>query len=225
MVSAHDAASLLHRTVDPHSTAIVVIDVQNDFCAKGGYFDRSGADLSLVERAMQRLPAFLDAARAAGVMVIFVRNHYDPVYMSAAQNDRRRRLGWDTTLCHAGTWGADFYKVAPLPDEPVVTKHRYDAFYCTDLEVLLRVNGIKSVIFTGVATNTCVETTLRNAYVRDFEVVLAEDCCAARASHFHRNTIETVQLLFGLVARADEIEAAWQGRSRKLPDSPAHAAE
>ncbi len=207
--------------IDPRTTALVVIDVQNDFCAPGGYFDRSGADLSLIDPAINRLVQLLDVARAAGTLVVFVRNHYDPIYMSRTQNVRRQRVGWDTELCHAGSWGADFYKVAPLPSEPIVTKHRYDGFHGTDLELILRTNSIEAVAFAGVATSTCVETTLRNAFVRDFEVVLVHDCCAARSVRLHENSIDVVRLLFGFVASADEIEQEWR---RSIPTRRAQTA-
>jgi hypothetical protein len=79
-----DLRAALRKNLTPASAALIVIDVQNDFCAKGGYFDRTGADLSLVEPAVTRMLGLIDAARAAGVMVTFVRSHYDPVYLSEA---------------------------------------------------------------------------------------------------------------------------------------------
>jgi ureidoacrylate peracid hydrolase len=165
-----DLRAALRKNLTPASAALIVIDVQNDFCAKGGYFDRTGADLSLVEPAVTRMLGLIDAARAAGVMVTFVRSHYDPVYLSEAQNARRRRVGWDIPLCRQGTWGVEFYRVAPKPGETIIIKHRYDAFHQTDLELVLRTNAITSLILTGVATNVCVESTLRAAFMRDFEV-------------------------------------------------------
>jgi ureidoacrylate peracid hydrolase len=207
---AEDLRAALRKNLTPASAALIVIDVQNDFCAKGGYFDRTGADLSLVEPAVTRMVGLIDAARAAGVMVIFVRSHYDPVYLSEAQNARRRRVGWDIPLCRQGTWGVEFYQVAPKPDETIITKHRYDAFHQTDLELVLRTNGLTSLILTGVATNVCVESTLRAAFMRDFEVVLVDDCTAARHQRAHESTIENVRTHFGLVATADEIEQIWR---------------
>src|SRR5690606_10264366 len=133
-----DGQVTLAAHIAPGKTALVVIDIQNDFCAPGGYFDRTGADLSLVEPAVNNLAELVDAARAAGVMPIFVRSHYDEVYLSEAQNARRRRVGWKMPLCVQGTWGVEFYKIAPAEGEVVVTKHRYDPFFNTDLELILR---------------------------------------------------------------------------------------
>jgi ureidoacrylate peracid hydrolase len=205
-----DMRTMLADNVAPGSAALLAIDVQNDFCAKGGYYDKTGADLTFCAAAVERLVAFIDAARAAGVRVIFARNHYDPVYVSETQKARLRRVGWDIPYCRQGTWGADFYRVAPRPDEVIVTKHRFDAFYGTDLEVVLRANKVRSLILTGVATNVCVESTLRSAFFRDFEVVVAEDCCAARNARAHDATLENVRQYFGMVAGAGEIESIWR---------------
>ena len=147
--------------------------------------------------------------------MIFARSHYDPVYVSEIQNSRRRRMGWDMPYCRQGTWGADFYKVAPLPDEVIVTKHRYDAFHGTDLELILRTNGVQNLLFAGVATNVCVESTLRGAYMRDFMPVLVADCCAARNTRAHEASLENVRTYFGLVATAGDIEQTWAATATK----------
>jgi ureidoacrylate peracid hydrolase len=207
--------AMLARNVAPETAAVIVIDVQNDFCAKGGYYDKTGADISNAAKAVERLVRFIDAARAAGVRVIFARNHYDPVYVSDTQRARLRRVGWDIPYCRQGTWGAEFYRVAPRPEEVVVTKHRFDAFYGTDLEIVLRANKVRSVIMTGVATNVCVESTLRSAFFRDFEVVVIDDCCAARNAKAHEATLDNVRQFFGIVASADEVEVIWrEGRAK-----------
>ena len=101
------------------------------------------------------------------------------------------------------------------PDETIVTKHRYDAFYGTNLEVVLRSNKVQNLILTGVATNVCVESTMRSAYFRDFEVAVVEDCCAARNVSAHEATLENVRKHFGLVAAADDIEQIWRDAAAK----------
>ena len=171
---------------------------------------RTGADLAPIERAVDRLVHFIDAARRSGTAVIFVRSQYDEVYLSETQNRRRRRVGWDVPLCRVGTPGFDFYKVQPLMGEPVVTKHRFDAFYQTDLELLLRTNGKHNLLFAGVATNVCVESSLRSAFMRDFSVILLEDCSAARNARAHEAALENVRYHFGIVAKADDIERSWR---------------
>jgi ureidoacrylate peracid hydrolase len=208
-MTTDDTRQMLVNSVAPASTALLVIDVQNDFCAKGGYYDKTGADISASQPAIDRLVGFIDHARAAGVRVIFVRCDYDPVYLSETQIARRKRMGWDIPYCRPGTWGAEFYKVAPKPGETVVTKHRYDAFHGTDLELILRANKMQNLLFAGVATNVCVESTLRSAYMRDFMAVLVADCCAARNVRAHDSAIENVRAFLGMVATADEVAQIW----------------
>jgi ureidoacrylate peracid hydrolase len=209
-MTTNETHTMLAKNVAPAATALIVIDVQNDFCAKGGYYDKTGADLSFSAPAVERMIQLIDSARAAGVRVIFARSHYDPVYVSETQKARQRRVGWDMPYCRQGTWGADFYRVVPAPDETIVTKHRYDAFYGTNLEVVLRSNKVQNLILTGVATNVCVESTMRSAYFRDFEVVVVEDCCAARNVSAHEASLENVRKHFGLVAPAADVEQIWR---------------
>lgn len=204
----------LAEKVDPRHAAVIVVDVLNDFCSPGGYYDKGGADLALIEPAVDRMCVFLRAAREAKVMVIFVRSHYDPIYLAPAQAERRQRLGWEAYPCREGTWGADFYKVAPAPGDPVITKHRYDSFYNTDLDLILRSNGRRSLLFIGVATNVCVETAIRSAFMRDYYPVLVEDCAAARTRQFHEAAVATIGLHFGLVASSTEVASIWAGKAR-----------
>ncbi len=210
-----DIRAMLRANINPSETALIVIDVQNDFCAKGGYFDKTGAELGPIDPAVDQMAEVVAMARKAGVKVIFVRSHYDPVYLSPAQNERRRRVGWDIPLCRQGTWGAEFYRLGPEPGEVIVTKHRYDAFFNTDLELVLRSNGIRNVMLCGVATNVCVESTARSAFFRDFEVVLASDCCAARNVPAHEAALENIRRHFGMVATGEDIREVW--RSSNIP--------
>jgi nicotinamidase-related amidase len=156
----------------------------------------------------------INLARQAGVMVVFVRSQYDPIYLSPTQIARRRRVGWDIPLCQIGTSGFDFYRVEPAAGEPIVTKHRFDAFYGTDLELILTGNQKRHLFFAGVATNVCVESSLRSAFMRDFEVVIVEDGTAARTLRAHEAALDNVRQHFGLVAKVADVERAWMA-SRK----------
>lgn len=216
-----DMSMMLRANLNPAETALIVVDVQNDFCAQGGYFDRTGADLAPIDPAVDQMGELIAAARNAGVIVIFVRSFYDPIYLSAAQNARRRRMGWDIPLCRQGSWGVEFYKLSPKPEEVVVTKHRYDAFFNTGLELVLRSNGIRNVTLCGVATNVCVESTARSAFFRDFEVVVANDCCAARNMQAHEAALENVRKHFGMVANGVEIQEVWSTSNATPKDSAA----
>ena len=156
-----DVSSLfrtLAQKADPAHSALLVIDVQNDFVADGGFFDKVGGDVRTIQQ--QRVPNLLrliDAARQAGVLVIFVQAIYDPGDLSDAMRERNLRLNSELPRCLSGSWGAEFYRVEPLPGEPVIVKHRYSAMVGTDLLALLKERGIRSLLLSGVATDTCVE--------------------------------------------------------------------
>lgn len=201
----------LASRVAPQQAAVVVIDVQNDFCAPDGLQSRQGRDLSAVDVAVERLHALVKTARKVAVPVVFVRTTHH------ARNDTPEWLGRHpdsarVQSCAEGTWGADFYVVQPEPDELVVEKHRYNAFTGTDLDGLLRRMHRRSLLICGVTTNTCVETTLRDAVCRDFLVTLVEDCCAAYGVDAHERGVAATRAGFGLVADSQHLISAWTSR-------------
>lgn len=207
----------LKEKVRPEHTALVVIDVQNDFCAPGGMMDREGLDLTTVWEVADRLPALLSAARAAGVLVIFVKNVYSTehnFYLSDSwlEQASRVRQGSYTTrpVCAEGSWEGDFYgDVRPEPGDPIVRKHRFSAFANTDLETILRANGIRSMVFTGVATNVCVETTAREGFMRDYYVVFTSDGTATYSQEDHDATLRNIDRYFGQVVSVGDLRAIW----------------
>jgi ureidoacrylate peracid hydrolase len=207
----------LEEKVQPGRTALVVVDVLNDFCADGGMMDAEGADLTAVREAAARLPRLLEAARAAGVLVVFVRNVYTTdgnSYLSDVwleQAVRRRGASYTRRpVCAPNSWNNDFFgDVRPLDTEPVVTKHRYDAFLNTDLDLILRANRIDTVALTGVATNVCVETTARAAFVRDYFVVVVEDGTATYSQAEHDAALVTIDKYFGEVVTIDRLIGMW----------------
>lgn len=203
--------------VSPKHSAILIVDVQNDFCADGGAMHREGRDLTLVKDMVPRLAKFVTAARAAKVPLVWIRNVYNTGpnwYLSETwleQAERRRRGAYLTIpVCEPNEWNGDFYEIKPLPEEVIVTKHRYGAFESTDLDLVLRSQGIRTVIMTGVATNVCVETTARQAFLRDYYVVFSNDCTATYSQPEHDATLHNIDSFFGQVASAAEIQACWQ---------------
>ena len=200
----------LEQKVDPAHAALLVVDVQNDFCAEGGFFHRSGYDLANIQRAVPLLAGLLERARQAGVLTIFIQAIYDPEVLSGPMRERNRRRNLELPRCLTGTWGADFYGVRPWPGEPVIIKHRYSAFAATDLEQVLRRRGIRSLLLTGVSTDTCVESTAREGYFRDFYVTLLADCCGALSEADHQGTLARAERDFATVVNSAEIIAAWQ---------------
>lgn len=209
----------LGEKVAPAHTAVIVVDVLNDFCAPGGMADREGLDLTAGQAMAGRLPGFLDQARDAGALVVYLRNVYNTdanAYLSDVwleQSARMRANGSYTTqpVCEPDSWGGDFYgEVGPKDGDVVVIKHRFAGFHATDLDLVLRTNQIRTVVMTGIVTNVCVETTAREAFVRDYYVVLADDGCAAYIEADHQQTLSNIRRFFGDVATIDEITALWR---------------
>jgi len=199
---------MVEKILSPDWAALLVVDVQNDFCHEGGAFGRLGHDLGPIQTSVRALASFIEEARRARVPVIFIKTHHGPSTNSQAWLTRTARRGGE--LCVPGSWGAEFYQVAPAPDEPVLVKHRYSAFFNTDLEVVLRAWERRSVLATGVATNVCVESTARDAYMRDYHVVMVEDCCGAVTKAEHEATLHTMGGYFGRVLDSHAIAAHWR---------------
>jgi ureidoacrylate peracid hydrolase len=200
----------LAEKVDPKHCALLVIDVQNDFVADGGFFDKVGGDLKPIQQ--ERVPALLRLiaeARKAGVLVIFVQAIYDPKDLSAPMRERNARLKMEMPRCLTGSWGADFYEVRPRPDEPVVIKHRYSAMVNTNLPDLLKERKIHSLLLTGVATDTCVESAGRDAYFLDYYVTIVADCCGAASEQDHRGALKRFSRDYGQVVVSGDVINIW----------------
>ena len=200
----------LDQKLDPRHCALVVVDVQNDFAADGGFFDSLGADLKPIQN--ERVPSLLRLiaeARAAGVLVIFVQAIYDPGDLSAPMRERNARLGLERPRCLTGSWGADFFRVSPRVGEPVVVKHRYSAMVNTPLRSILEQHGIRSLLLTGIATDTCVESLGRDAYFLDYYVTIAADCCGAASEQDHLGALKRFTRDYGQVVLSAQVIDIW----------------
>jgi ureidoacrylate peracid hydrolase len=185
--------------------ALVVVDVQNDYCAPDGALARRGVVVPTVDAAVDEIERLIDVARQSEVPVIFVRTTHDASTDAGAW---KRRTSGDA-VCAPGSWGAEFYRLRPAEDAVIVTKHRYSAFVGTDLEQILRAAGIERLAFAGFLTDVCVETSLRDAFVRDYDVTLITDASGTTEERRHAHTIETVARHFGAVRSAAELRALW----------------
>jgi len=197
---------------DPAHCALVVVDVQNDFCDPQGSAATGGADLAMVSAMVPRLEELIAAARAAGVPVVFVRTEHDPGNDSFAWVNRRLeepRAEVPQRTTRTGSWGAEFFRLAPLPGEPVVTKHRYSAFAGTSLDLTLRTLGVSSVLVCGVATEVCVESTIRDGLFAEYLVTAVDDCCATYDAAAHAASLRAVATHFGVVTDSGRIAARW----------------
>jgi ureidoacrylate peracid hydrolase len=214
-----DLLRTLEQKVDPAHAAVVTVDVQNDFFHDQGYLGKLGAPMGLVQEMAPRLKQFLDVARRRGVKVIHVISWHDEQYASPVVTEQKLRHGHvmelngrplkDAPYCLKGTWGADFYGIDAQPGEEIVIKHRYGAFTGTNLDLLLRSQGIQTVILTGAATNVCVESTARETYMHDYYLVFVSDCTATMSQDAHDYTLKMIDQYFGQVASLHEISAAW----------------
>jgi len=199
---------------DPAHTALIVVDVQNDFCSpQGSLATLTGADVTAAVDMTPRLVALIDAARAVKLPVIFIQTIHDetndtPQWLNRhiGEPDGSKRGG---ITCRTGSWGAEFYEVAPLPGEIVVNKYRYSAFAGTNLDIVLKTLGARSLLFTGVATEVCVESSLRDGLFAEYYVSLVEDCAATYSPEAHAASVRGVAKNFGTVVTSEELAAIW----------------
>jgi nicotinamidase-related amidase len=196
----------------PQKTALIVVDVQNDFCHPDGVSARKGHDVSAAVDMVPRLEDLLVAARAAGTTIVFIQTTHDLTVDSKVWNTRMGDVdtpSYDPN-CFTGSWGAEFYIVGPETGEIVVNKHRYSAFAGTDLDMVLTTAGIETILLTGVATNVCVESTLRDGLFLEYNVALVPDCCAAYETDLHEGTVKNVRGMFGAVIESGELAGIWR---------------
>ncbi|MCW5770677.1 MAG: cysteine hydrolase [Rhodospirillaceae bacterium] len=191
-------------------TAILVIDMQNDFCAEGGYIEAVvGKDAAACRAVVAPIMSFVGAARAAKVPVYWIRANYDLETLPAGMAAKFAMQGKGKVCCASGSWGADFFGCTPAANEDIVEKRCFSGFIGTDLEARLRKAGIRSIVLAGVQTNICVDSTLRDGLALGFHVAIASDCVASHTPHLHDATLANVRLAMGDVLSAAEFAAMW----------------
>lgn len=205
----------LKERCDPQWACLLVVDVQNDFVSSKGSAAQRGEDVSAPQAMVPSLVRLIEEARSVSMPLIYIKTTHSEWTDSPSWIYRKSQQS-ALKSCREGSWGAEFYDgIAPLPGERVVIKHRYSAFINTDLNTVLRAKGIQSVLVSGVATNVCVETTARDAFMFDYYVTFVEDCSAAYEPKLHESTLENMRRHFGLVASSEEIIQTWQGLKKK----------
>jgi ureidoacrylate peracid hydrolase len=216
-------------TVNCAETAVMVVDMQNDFCSKGGMFDRAGINISAVQKAVEPTLLVLSAARTAGIKIVYLKMGFRSDLSDLGETDspnrvRHLRFGVGQT-CTApdgsqgrflirDTWNTDVIgELRPRPEDVVLYKHRFSGFYQTELDDILRRLGIKSLIFTGCTTSVCVDSTIRDAMFRDYRCLLLADCTgepigADLPRSNHEASVLTIQTLFGWVSDSESFVSA-----------------
>ena len=195
----------------PASTALLLIDMQNDFCAADGYVEKVlRKDASPCRAIVASIAALAERARMVRVPVIWLRADYSPEKVPVHLALKAHERGSTEPFCHGGSWGAGFFGVSPAPGEPVIDKHSFSAFIGTGLEQSLRSRGICTVVLSGVQTNACIESSLRDAASLGFHVVVPSDGVASHTPALHDATLKNVAFLFGDVVPSAEIARIWQ---------------
>lgn len=207
--------------IDVAQTAVIVVDMQNDFGTEGGLFSHAGIDLSGIQAAVLPTSRVLDAARRAGSRVVYLKMEFRPDLSDLGTPDspnsmKHKLLGVGESVSApdgtAGrflikdTWNTDILdELKPQPGDIVVSKQRFSGFYGTELDTILKTLGVKNLVFTGCTTSVCVESTLRDAAFRDYRCILLADCTAepigadATRSNYEATLLVT-ELMFGWVS-------------------------
>ena len=194
---------------EPNKSAVLVIDMQNDFCHPQGHFGKRNLNLLPVHEMIPSLKRFVDAARNLGVTIVHVRSFMDEKLLPPSMIARNKALGREKGICLAGSWGAEFYQILPAGNDMILTKHTYSAFVNTDLQGKLLEKGIQSLMVTGVMTNVCCESTLRHGFMLGFYTFLVEDCCSSLDEGAHLATVEYVRKYFGWVLEWNDVITYW----------------
>jgi len=204
--------------IDPSLAALVVVDVQVDFCRAPGSSPEQSAAMEKMSINLERLIA---TAHLVEIPVIFIQTIHDLDSDSLAWRSRHGSLAaYEQELCKPGTEGAEFFRVAPSDGDIVVVKHRYDAFIGTEFESILESLGRRAVIMTGVMTDICVETTLRHAMCLDYLATIVSDCCESVTRERHEVALARIAHSFGAVASSSEIASVWNTGSRERIELP-----
>ena len=211
--------------IDTAKTAVIVVDMQNDFGAKGGMFDRAGIDLSGIQKAIGPTASVLAAARQAGVKIVYLKMGFRPDLSDLGAPDSVNRVrhlrmgvgetirapdGSESRILIRDTWNTDILpELAPEAGDVVIYKHRYSGFFETDLDAILKQAGVKTLIITGCTTSVCVVSTVRDAMFRDYACVLLADCMGepigqGLSRSNHEASLFAMQTGFGWISNAGE---------------------
>lgn len=219
--------------LDAAQTALIVIDMQNAYTSKGGYLDLAGFDVSKTQPVVENIKKAVDAAHAADIQVIYLKNGWDNQYKEAggvnspnfhksnALKTMRKQPELYGTLLAKGGWDFELIDaLQPLPQDLVIEKPRYSGFFNTALDSMLRCRGIRNLVFVGIATNVCVESTLRDGFFLEyFGVALKDACYQAGPTEAHEASLYNIKTFFGWVSDTANFVETFQPLSTVLEKS------
>lgn len=218
------AARPFPLTINLTETAVIVVDMQNGFGGPGGWWARSGVDLSGIQAVIEPISQVLDHARRAGLPIIYLAMDLDHAggYLDERLAGYFASVGSppadDSLRCDDSRDSEILPELTPQPGDVMVVKPRHSGFFKTDLDAILQERGITTLIVTGCTTSICVESTIRDAYFRDYRILLLTDCTAEPignqlAQSNHVATLRLVELLFGWTAESDTLLQALSGEA------------
>jgi ureidoacrylate peracid hydrolase len=205
----------------PYQTAVIVVDMQNDFGSESGMFARAGIDISAIQAAVAPTARVLDMARRAGMPVVYLKMAFASDLSNAGGPEAPNRMlhlrmnvgepvtapdGRESRILIKDTWNTDILtELTPHAGDLIVVKHRFSGFFETNLDALLKDLGVTTLVFTGCTTSVCVESTLRDAFFRDYRCLVLADCTAEPIGHAlersnHEASLFLIQLMFGWVS-------------------------
>jgi nicotinamidase-related amidase len=222
MLAEPTVLSTLAEKVDPTRTALVVVDMVNDFVhPEGKTAVRAGRRVEHAQAAIPNQRRLLEGARRAGVPVVHVQHTTLPDHASDSGPwlDARSRATYSVVdICMDGTWGqAVIDELLPTPGETIVKKYRYSGFAGTNLDLVLRSMGRESIVCCGVSTNVCVEATAREAFSLDYYVVIPGDACASWDMDLHASALATAGHRYATVCTSDDLIATWEEHDGPAP--------
>lgn len=199
----------------PERTALVVIDMQNDFCAPEGYVAKLGLDVSRLSLLVPSLEAILACARDVGVPIVWLRACYENGLVPPSMVQQKQSRNIQAVCCARGSWGYAFFGVSPASGEAVFEKHTYSGFSNPDFEAHLRSLDIETLLLAGVQTNVCVESTLRDAHSRGFNIAVLSDGVGSHTPALHEATLANTRFLFGDVCTIAQVKEIWTEQSKR----------